>query len=270
MGDNWMAAVAAGTVRAIVSHPLDTLRVWAQAGVKPSSLSLGGLYRGAGVAVSCNATISAFIMLFEHALHAHTGAPRAVTGAATGVAAGLLSIPVDLLRIQMQLGVPLTASLRRLPRSEVLLVSLVRELGTTAVFFSAYHALLAANARPPAASALAGVAACVLGYPVDVVRTRCCAGGSLRGAWRAGGLHTGLALGVARAALTNAVAYAVYHRVATRRTVCRVRRRWAAGEWRVSRRSGFFPTQTVVAVRRSCPNAFGTRTQWACSVPPAF
>ncbi|KAA8499019.1 Mitochondrial basic amino acids transporter [Porphyridium purpureum] len=205
-----VAGLVSGMCKTLVSHPLDTLKVYAQNQLTKPRISQ--LYRGVSVPILRNGVENSLHFLFRSlvlGLMAAVGGPTNpfVVGGLSGIPQSLFNCPMDYMRMQLQLG-------RRIQPAHLFRgipwVAL-KESSSGMVFFGVYETLKRMTPLPAgAAGSLAAFSALLSVYPVDTLKTRIQAGGSFSAARSMGGFGSGMQYAVAKCLLSNFVALSVY------------------------------------------------------------
>lgn len=198
--------LAGGAARTLAAYPLDTIKVWRQLG-EPLQLHPRALYRGVGVPLATNAPVSALLQHCQRALVQLTGS-HAVAGALAGIVCTAATAPLDALKVGCQARTR-CGGRRRLGWG----VTAGREAVSGAAFFCTFNRVRLATGSVVAAGVAAGLASAIASHPLDVLKTRCLAGMSLRAAMARGQLLDGLGVCLARAACMNAVQWMVVARL---------------------------------------------------------
>ena len=185
--DPWVGATAglvAGVAKTLVSHPIDTIKVFRQQR-QPYPRDLRRLYKGLSVPLLRNA--------FESGLHMGLRGVSAyclqwlgwkegaespwVVGAVAGVPQALVMTPLDYTKVRIQLGKPWFFQQCFLGLRWLML----REIAAGAIFFGMYETLREQNVVPPGiAGGAAALSSMVATYPLDTLRTRAQAASSTR------------------------------------------------------------------------------------------
>mmetsp|Transcript_2334 Transcript_2334/g.6307 ORF Transcript_2334/g.6307 Transcript_2334/m.6307 type:complete len:303 (+) Transcript_2334:69-977(+) len=222
-----VAGMASGLAKTIISHPLDTVKVHVQNRMPPPT-NPARLFRGISVPLMRNGVENSLHFLFRavvasalSALSLHSAASNAfAVGFLSGFPQALFNTPADYVRLQLQLNqaVQLRSLFRGLPWVAA------KEAASGAVFFGAYETIkrvAGSGWGAGIAGSLAALMAMVSTFPLDTLKTRVQAGGSLKSAVTSGKLAGGLTWAVAKCLAGNFVALSVFE--AVRRWDCHQR-----------------------------------------------
>ncbi len=195
----------AGGVGTLIGHPLDIFKARTQAGkrIKIDYSLTNGLYSAMGIS-----GISSSVCFGVAHSNMHIGSYQA--GAIAGFFNGILSNPLELIKIQQQLGkkVKVSSILRGMP------LTLTREIVSNSLYFGVYDDLQSSIGTFHAGG-LAGVASWLSTYPVDVIKTRVQSNLKLsyNDAVLKRNLWSGLSYCLIRAYIVNSISFVVFEKL---------------------------------------------------------
>lgn len=224
--DPWVGATAgvvAGVAKTLVSHPIDTIKVYHQQ-CQPHPRNLGRLYKGLSVPLFRNAFESGLHMglrgMTSYALQcvgwqAGSESPW-VVGALAGVPQALIMTPLDYTKVRFQLGQSWHA--RHCFRGLQWLM--LREVAAGAIFFGIYESLRdqVAYVPPGLAGGVAALSSMIATYPLDTLRTRAQAAiqpmtATMRLPY--GSLHAGIHWAILKCLIGNVIALTTFEHART-------------------------------------------------------
>jgi len=239
-----VAGMLSGLAKTVVSHPLDTVKVHVQNRIAPPrNPSL--LFRGISVPLVRNGVENSLHFLFRavtasvlSAMSLHGAASNAfAVGFLSGFPQALFNTPADYIRLQLQLGkmVRFGSLFRGLPWVAM------KEAASGAVFFGAYEGIkgtIGSGAGAGFAGSMAALMAMISTFPLDTLKTRVQAGGSVKAAIGMGKVSGGLHWAVLKCICGNFVALTVFE---------------AAKKWDLMRRHGGGDQESAAVLSRSKP-----------------
>lgn len=203
----------AGIGQTIISHPLDTVKVFLQVQRK-ESYTLFTLYRGIKYPLLTNGIISSFAFQSYEACKKEDQKYGYITGGiVSGIITALLSYPFDYFKTRDQL----CLSNKRFPKLGFVTTTM-REIPACTFYYPVYDALKRLDIPTPISGGIAGVTCWLSCYPIDVVNTHVMTGKRIRDVLKElkwNDYYRGLFPTLIRAMPVNAIGYIFYESTKT-------------------------------------------------------
>lgn len=216
-----IAGFISGTVQTIIGHPFDTLKIWKQKKYTDVK-NFRNLYRGLFFPLATSSSITSlqfttaaiarklFFTSKQGAGITKNPWQEFVTGAFSGLFVGVVTSPIDKLKISRQV---MTTSNTRFG----IFACLSREVPASAIYFASYAKARKENHSILLSGSIAGCTSWLCTYPFDVIKTNVQSGKikNVRDGFReifSGKLKpfSGLSFCLQRAFLVNGIGFYVY------------------------------------------------------------
>lgn len=167
--ETFLSGSLAGICQVLVGHPFDTVKVRLQAGSGVRDALSKNLYRGVTSPLLGISFCNAVVFTAYHECGLAVSSNSWVAGGIAGAIASLVYCPMELFKIQKQLHLPYN-TLGAFPYKGWTL-TLLREVPSFSAYFGTHEELVKRGHGQVVSGGLAGMAAWIVCYPQDVVKT---------------------------------------------------------------------------------------------------